>query len=129
MKHRTKATSEACDATGKGTRPQGGLCWKCHDRAEAEAIDRATAGLRAELEAEYAAQAERVKAAARWDVMLDGAYAEHAEREAAKGAAVGARRAAEAEETRRLRTQLAREHPELAAYAQQPEAQAATAPL
>lgn len=118
-----------CEATGRGTRPEDGLCWVCHDRAEAEVIERATAGLRAAAEAEYAAQAERVKAAAKWAQMLDDAYAEHAEREAAKTAAGRARRAAEAEETRRLREQLAAEHPELAAYAQQPEQPAATAPL
>ncbi|MFJ6941178.1 hypothetical protein [Streptomyces sp. NPDC101132] len=120
---------EDCDATGHGPRPEDGLCWKCHDRAEAEEIERATAGLRAEAEAEYAAQAERARAAAKWGAMLDDAYAEHAEREAVRSAAVRARRAAEAEETRRLREQLAAEHPELAAYAQQPEDQAATAPF
>lgn len=119
---------EGCDATGKGTRPADGLCWVCHDRTEAEVIEHATAGLRAERDAEYSAQAERAKAAAKWARMLDDAYAEHAEREAAKSAAVRARRAAEAEETRRLREQLAREHPELAVYAQAPEVPAATAP-
>ncbi|WP_030196327.1 hypothetical protein [Streptomyces sp. NRRL S-87] len=61
-------------------------------------------------------------------MLLEDAYAEHAEREAAADAAVRARRRAEAEETRRLRERLAAEHPELAAYAQQPEPQAATAP-
>ncbi|MFJ6501658.1 hypothetical protein [Streptomyces virginiae] len=120
---------EGCDATGKGTRPQDGLCWKCHDQAEAETIERATAGLRAEMDAEYVAQAERAKAAAKWAQMLDDAYAEHSEREATKSAAVRARRVAEVEETRRLREQLAWEHPELAAYAQQPQDQPATAPL
>lgn len=124
-----ECAGEGCDATGKGTRPQDGLCWKCHDQAEAEEIQRATAGLRAERDAEYAAQAERAKAAAKWAQMLDDAYAEDAEREAAKDAAFRARRAAEAEETRRLREQLAAEHPELAAYAQQPEDQPAAAPF
>ncbi|MFE9222389.1 hypothetical protein ACFYN3_39585 [Streptomyces lavendulae] len=120
---------EDCDATGHGPRPEDGLCGRCHDRAEAEVIERATAGLRAERDAEYVAQAERAKTAARWAQMLDDAYAEHAEREAAKSAAFRARRAAEAEETRRLREQLAAEHPELAAYAQAPEVPAATAPF
>ncbi|MCX4547239.1 helix-turn-helix domain-containing protein [Streptomyces sp. NBC_01565] len=118
-------TGEDCDATGHGPRPQDGLCGRCHDRVEAEEIERATAGLRAEMDAQYAAQAERVKVAARWDAMLDAAYAEHAERAAAKDAARQARRAAEAEETRLLREQLAAEHPELAAFAQQTEPQAA----
>ncbi|WP_371681591.1 hypothetical protein [Streptomyces sp. NBC_01276] len=125
----TTPEGRRCEATGKGTRPEDGLCWVCHDRAEAEAIEQATAGLRAERDAEYAAQAERAKAAAQWALLLDDAYAEDAEREAAKDAAVRARRAAEAEETRRLREQWAREHPELAAYAQQPEQPAATAPF
>ncbi|MFJ5551840.1 hypothetical protein [Streptomyces sp. NPDC093225] len=120
---------EGCDATGHGPRPQDGLCGRCRDRAEAEAIERATAGLRAAAEAEYAAQAERAKAAAKWALLLEDAYAEHAEREAAAHAAVRARRRAEAEETRRLREQLAAEHPELAAYAQQPEEQPAAAPF
>ncbi|MFI1154987.1 helix-turn-helix domain-containing protein [Streptomyces sp. NPDC020817] len=120
---------EGCDATGKGTRPEDGLCWVCHDRAEAGVIERATAALRAERDAEYAAQAERAKAAAKWAQMLDEAYAEHGEREAARSAVVRARRAAEVEETRRLRAQLAAEHPELAAYSQRPEEQPATAPL
>ncbi|MFI1452123.1 hypothetical protein [Streptomyces virginiae] len=125
----TTPEGRRCEATGKGTRPEHGLCWVCHDRAEAEVIERATADLRAERDAEYAAQAERAKAAAKWAQMLNDAYAEHAEREAAKDAAFRARRAAEAEETRRLREQLAAEHPELAAYVQQPEQPAATAPF
>ncbi|MGW6413416.1 hypothetical protein ACWF95_41245 [Streptomyces vinaceus] len=61
-----------CDATGKGTRPQDGLCWKCRDRVEAEETERATAGLRAERDSEYAAQAERGKAAAKWAQMHRG---------------------------------------------------------
>ncbi|MFE2553614.1 hypothetical protein ACFXGI_34540 [Streptomyces sp. NPDC059355] len=120
---------EGCDATGKGTRPEDGLCWVCHDRAEAEAIERATAPLRAQRDTEYAVEAERARAAVRWNAMVDDAYAEHAEREVAKDAVFRARRAAEAEETRRLREQLAREHPELAAYAQQSQDQPATAPF
>ncbi|WP_328923217.1 hypothetical protein OG429_40225 (plasmid) [Streptomyces sp. NBC_00190] len=116
---------KGCTATGKGTRPTDGLCWQCHDRTEAELIEHATADLLAERDAAYAAQAERAKAAAQWNAMLADACAEHAGREAAKSAEVRARRAAEAEEVRRLREQLVREHPELAAYAQQTEPQAA----
>lgn len=120
---------ERCTATGKGTRPGDGLCWACHDWAEAEEIERATAGLRAERDAEYSAQAERAKAAAKWVLLLDDAYAEHAEREAAADAVLRARRAAEVEETRRIREQLVRNHPELAVYTQHPEEQAAGAPF
>ncbi|MFK0050040.1 hypothetical protein ACIQU4_39220 [Streptomyces sp. NPDC090741] len=118
-----------CEATGKGTRPEDGLCWKCHGRAEAEVIERAVAGLRAEMATEYAAQAERLRAAVRWGAMPADAYAEHAEREAARDAELRARQAAEVEDTRRLRRQLAANHPELAAYAQQTEPPAAAAPL
>ncbi|MFG2623297.1 hypothetical protein ACGFXC_37395 [Streptomyces sp. NPDC048507] len=125
----TDDQGQPCQATGKGSRPADGLCWVCHDRVEVEVIEHATAGLRAERDAEYAAQAERAKAAAQWALLLDDAYAEDAERDAVRNAAVRARRAAEAEETRRLREQLAREHPELAAYAQQPDPQAAAAPF
>ncbi|MEV7595588.1 hypothetical protein AB0O42_35520 [Streptomyces sp. NPDC089922] len=125
----TTPAGQRCPATGKGSRPADGLCWACHDRAEAEVIERATADLRAERDAEYAAQAERAKTAARWALMLDDAYAEHVGREAARSAAVRARRAAEIEETRRLREQLAAQHPELAAYAQQSGEQPAAAPL
>lgn len=125
----TTAEGRPCEATGKGARPADGLCWQCHDRAEAEEIERATAGLRAQRDAEYAAEAERAKVAVRWTLLMDDAYAEHAEREALKSAAVRARRAAEAEEVRRLREQLAREYPELAAYAQRTEPQAADAPF
>lgn len=75
-------------------------------------------GLRAEMDAEYSAQVERAKVAAKWAQMLDDAYAEHDDREKAKSAALRARRAADAEETWRLRERLAREHPELAEYAQ-----------
>ncbi|MFF9011006.1 hypothetical protein ACF087_35175 [Streptomyces goshikiensis] len=121
-------SGQPCPATGKGTRPEDGLCWVCHDRAEAKVIERGTASLRAQRDAEYAAEAERAKAAIRWTAMLRDAYAEQAEREAARDAAVRARRAAAAEETRRLREQLAREHPELAAYAQQSEDQPVAAP-
>lgn len=120
---------EGCTATGKGTRPGDGLCWACHNRVEAEEIERATAGLRAERDAEYSAQAERAKAAAKWALLLDDAYAEHVERETAADAVLRARRAAEVEETRRIREQLARDHPELAVYAQQPEEQDAAAPF
>ncbi|WP_371681568.1 hypothetical protein [Streptomyces sp. NBC_01276] len=120
---------EDCDATGHGPRPEDGLCWKCHAEVEAGQIERATAGLRAAAEAEYAAQAERARVAAKWAQMLDDAYTEHTEREVARDAAVRARRTAEAEETRRLREQLAREYPELAAYAQQSQDRPATAPF
>nr|WSW48646.1 hypothetical protein OG296_36505 [Streptomyces sp. NBC_01001] len=53
--------------------------------------------------------------------MLDEAHAEHAERSrSAQDQTKAEQRAAtEAEEVRRLREQLIREHPELAAYAQQ----------
>ncbi|MCY0923895.1 hypothetical protein OS965_38180 [Streptomyces sp. H27-G5] len=125
----TTAEGRPCEATGKGSRPADGLCWKCHDLAEAEEIERGTAGLLAQRNAEYVAQAELVKAAAQWTLLLDDAYAEHAEREAVKSAAVRARRAAEAQEVRRLREQLAREHTELAAYAHRAEEQPAEAPF
>ncbi|MFF3214124.1 hypothetical protein ACFYYB_26045 [Streptomyces sp. NPDC002886] len=117
-----------CTATGKGTRPGDGLCWACHDRAEAEEIERAMAGLRAERDAEYCAQAERAKAAAKWALLLDDAYTEYDERETATDAVLRARRAAEVEETRRIREQLVRDHPELAVYAEHPDELAASAP-
>ncbi|MFI6006813.1 hypothetical protein ACIA98_41885 [Streptomyces sp. NPDC051366] len=125
----TTLEGQRCPATGKGTRPADGLCWVCHDRAEAETIERGTASLRAQAIAD--AEAQRLREAVHWDQMLDEAYEEHVERQwsQAELAERDRQRAAEAEETRRLREQLAREHPELAAYAQQPDPQAAAAPF
>ncbi|MFZ3475789.1 hypothetical protein ACODT3_40475 [Streptomyces sp. 4.24] len=125
----TQADGASCTATGKGTRPEDGLCWPCHARVEAHVIAHAAASLQVQLDAEHATQAERAKAAVRWNMMLDAAYAEHAEREVAKDAVLRAWREAEVEGTQRLREQLAREYPELAAYAQAPEGKVASAPF
>ncbi|MGW2585411.1 hypothetical protein ACWCYZ_29535 [Streptomyces virginiae] len=125
----TRPDGRPCEATGKGTRPADGLCWACHDRAEVEVIERATAALQAE--AERAAHLERLRETVRWNEMVEEAYEEHVERRRSEveRAERERRRAAQAEETRLLREQMAREHPELAAYAQQPAEQAATAPF
>uniref|UniRef100_UPI002F90A24F hypothetical protein n=1 Tax=Streptomyces sp. NBC_01001 TaxID=2903713 RepID=UPI002F90A24F len=108
-----------CSAAGKGPQPDHGLCQHCQNRAEQTEIQRATAGLVAE--AETAQEAERLRQTIRWERMLDEAHAEHAERSrSAQDQTKAEQRAAtEAEEVRRLREQLIREHPELAAYAQQ----------
>ncbi|MEV7617583.1 hypothetical protein [Streptomyces sp. NPDC089799] len=112
---------DGCTASGHGPRPQDGRCRQCRDLAEAETIHQATADLRAARDAEYAAQAKRAKAALRWNAMLEDAYTEHAEHEAARSAQRRARQQAEAEEIQELRKKLAREHPELAAYTRQPQ--------
>ncbi|MFJ7209782.1 hypothetical protein ACIQWR_40425 [Streptomyces sp. NPDC098789] len=112
-------------ASGKGTRPADGLCWACHDQAEAATIELATASLRAQADADT--EAQRLRETIRWERMLEDAYEEHGEREQshAERAERDRRRAEQAEETRLLREQLAREHPELAAYAQQSQDQPA----
>lgn len=120
---------DGCTRTGKGPQPEDGLCWACHDQAQAEEAERAFASLRADADAEYAAQAARARVAAKWGEMLDAAYAEHGERNAVRNAEGRARREAEAEATRRLREQLAAEHPELAAYSQKIAGQPAAAPF
>lgn len=108
-----------CSAAGKGPRPDDRLCWQCRDRAELAEVQRATAGLMAEAAAAH--EAERLRQAIRWQRMLDDAYTQHAEqtRTAEDQAEAEQLAAADAEEVRRLREQLLREHPELAAYTQQ----------
>ncbi|WP_405959388.1 hypothetical protein OG239_00280 [Streptomyces sp. NBC_00868] len=108
-----------CTAAGKGPRPDDGLCRQCRDRAELAEVQRATAGLVAEARA--AEEAERLRQAIQWQRMLDNAYTEHAERtRTAQDQAEAEQQAtADAKEVRRLREQLLRKHPELAAYAQQ----------
>jgi Helix-turn-helix domain len=109
-----------CRNPYKGERPTDGLCSGC--RAEAEAAAAAARRLREEFEQ---AEAERAQHAAEaWDAMLEEAYAEHADREQvaaelrAKRETAEQRRREDEEETRRLREQLAREYPELAAVSQ-----------
>ncbi|MFE2129142.1 hypothetical protein [Streptomyces amritsarensis] len=60
--------------------------------------------------------------------MLDDAYEEHAERRQSE-AERDRRRAVEAEQTRLLREELARQHPELAAYSQQSTSPRTAAPF
>ncbi|MFF4902574.1 hypothetical protein [Streptomyces sp. NPDC001068] len=100
--------------------PADGLCGPC--RKEEHSAAEAAAALRERL-----AQAEshrEVAARGEWIAMLEDAYGEHAgrEREAAEERAqheeAVRQRLREAEESRLLREQLAREHPELAAYSQ-----------
>lgn len=114
-----ECAGEGCSAAGNGPRPGDGLCWQCRDRVEQAEIKRATAGLMADVEA--AQEATRLRQTIRWKHMLDEAYVEHAERTrtAHEQAETERHAAADAEETRRLREQLIREHPELAAYTQQ----------
>ncbi|MEV7835373.1 hypothetical protein AB0P12_32835 [Streptomyces subrutilus] len=125
----TRPDGRQCEATGKGTRPADGLCWACHDRVEADEIRRGTAALQAD--ADRAAHLERLRETARWAEMVEDAYEEHEERQRSEAdrAERERRRAAQAEETRRLREQMAREHPELAVYAQHTETRAAPAPF
>lgn len=108
-----------CTAAGKGARPDSGLCHRCRHQAEHQEIQRATAGLMAEAEADQ--EAERLRQSIRWERLLDDAYTEHAEksRTAQDQAEAERHAAATAQETHRLRKQLLREHPELAPYAQQ----------
>ncbi|MGW8779827.1 helix-turn-helix domain-containing protein [Streptomyces sp. NPDC055796] len=117
--HWWECNGHNCQSSGKGPRPEDGLCRHCRNRAEQTEIQRATAGLIAK--AETAQKAEQLRQAARWERMLNDAHAEHTERSrsARDQAEAEQRAAAEAEEVRRLREQLRREHPELAAYAQQ----------
>lgn len=72
-------------------------------------------------EAEAAQEAERLRQAIRWQRMLDDAYTQYAEQTRTDQDQAEAEHlaAADAEEVRRLREQLLREHPELAAYTQQ----------
>ncbi|MGW1871619.1 hypothetical protein ACWCPS_39685 [Streptomyces mauvecolor] len=107
--------SEAeCRSPGKGQPPQDGLCPACRTRIQA-AVDRLAAEL-AEVEA-----AREQHAAQAWDSMLTEAYAAHRAHEESAAARLHAaairshKRRADQEETRLLREQLAREHPELAA--------------
>ncbi|MEU9146581.1 helix-turn-helix domain-containing protein [Streptomyces sp. NPDC048349] len=115
-----ECVGDHCTAVGKGPRPGDGLCPRCRDRAEQAHIEQATAGLRAEAEAVQ--EAERLRQAIRWQRMLDDAYTEHAHhtRTAEDRAEAERHAAAEAEEVQRLREQLLRAHPELAAYVQRP---------
>ncbi|MFD9411573.1 helix-turn-helix domain-containing protein [Streptomyces sp. NPDC059989] len=114
-----ECAGEDCSAAGKGPRPEDGLCWQCRDRAELAEVQRATAGLMAE--AETAQEAERLRQTIRWQRLLDDAYAEHAERNRTAQEQDEADRQADADaqQVRHLREQLLRQHPELAAYAQQ----------
>ncbi|MFG2754693.1 hypothetical protein [Streptomyces xanthophaeus] len=123
------ANGTPCTATGKGRRPEDGLCWACHNLAEAQTIERATASLRAQAQVE--AEAERLRETVRWGRMVEAAYEEHAERQRSQAERVERerRRAAAAEETQRLREQMAADHPELAVYAQQTGGQPAPAPF
>ncbi|MFD7560221.1 hypothetical protein ACFV9E_37695 [Streptomyces sp. NPDC059835] len=107
-----------CTAAGKGSRPDDGLCWQCQSRAEAAEARSATAALATEAEA--AGEAERLRQAIRWTRMLEDAYTEHAQRTqtAQERTEAERRAAADAAQVRLLRQQLLREHPELAAYAQ-----------
>lgn len=107
----------ACRATGKGAPPEGGLCPPCQQELEA-----ATARIAAD---HAAAEAERERArAVEWELLLEDAYAEHAEWEAEAAEQRAAQEASERrrrereEETRLLREQIIRENPELAAFAQ-----------
>ncbi|MFD4924238.1 hypothetical protein ACFWNE_23460 [Streptomyces goshikiensis] len=114
---------QGCTAAGKGPQPAGGLCWQCQERVEEAAaqtaVQRESATLAAEAEAAEAAA--RLRKTIRWARMLDEAYTEHAERgRTARELAEAQRQAeADAEQVRILREQLLREHPELAAYAQE----------
>ncbi|MFE2475312.1 hypothetical protein [Streptomyces sp. NPDC059389] len=114
-----ECNGQDCQASGKGPQPEDGLCQHCRNRAEQTKIQHATAGLIAK--AETAQKAEQLRQAARWERMLNDAHAEHTERSrSARDQAEAEQHAADqAEEIRRLREQLRREHPELAAYAQQ----------
>ncbi|MFD9728765.1 hypothetical protein [Streptomyces sp. NPDC059072] len=107
-----------CTAAGKGSRPGDGLCRQCQARAEADQARQATAALAAEAEA--AGEAERLRQTIRRTRMLEDAYAEHAQRARTvqERTEAGRRAAADAAQVRLLRQRLLREHPELAAYAQ-----------
>jgi hypothetical protein len=109
-----------CRDPRRGDRPEDGLCPGC--RADAEEAAAAARRLTAEC---AEAEAERGRRAAdAWDVMLEDAYAEHVRRDQearerrVKQEEQERRRREEQEETQRLREQIAREHPELAAFAQ-----------
>lgn len=117
--HWWECADDHCTAAGKGPRPHDGLCRQCRDRAEQAHIQQATAGLMAEAEA--AQEAQRLRQTIRWQRMLDDAYTQHAQhtRTAEDQAEAERHAAAEAEEVRRLREQLLRQHPELAPYTQQ----------
>lgn len=109
-----------CTTLGRGEGPEDRLCAQC--RKEAEEADAATRALQERL---HRTEEERKRLAAeQWDAMVEGAYAEHAEREreAAEQRArqeEKARREAEEEaERRRLQDEIARQHPELLPYSQ-----------
>ncbi|MEU8943469.1 hypothetical protein AB0C97_36355 [Streptomyces goshikiensis] len=112
-----------CTTAGKGPRPADGLCWQCQERVEEAAAQTAVQGVSATLaaEADAAEEAARLRQTIRWARMLDEAYTEHAERGRTAQEQAEAQRQAEAdaEQVRILREQLLREHPELAAYAQE----------
>lgn len=109
---------EHCTATGKGPRPDDGLCWQCQDQQELDQIQHATADLMAEAETTQAAQ--RLRQTIRWQRMHDDTHTEHSEQTPTTQESEKAEQqaATDAQEVRRLREQLLREHPELAAYAQ-----------
>ncbi|GAA0454450.1 helix-turn-helix domain-containing protein [Streptomyces olivaceiscleroticus] len=102
-----------CEKPGKGERPQDGLCRSC--REELQVV---TGRLAAKLTADEAEAEARNR-----ELLLEEAYAEHdvREREAAERHATAGRehqQQAIAKEQQRLREELLRQHPELAAYAQ-----------
>lgn len=109
-----------CHTIGRGEGPEDGRCRTCRQEAE-EAADVARR-LKEKLDQE---EGERARVAAeRWDALLEDAYDEHAARERVaarkreEAEAARQRTQADEEETRRLREQMLREHPELAAYSQ-----------
>lgn len=109
-----------CQTIGKGEGPQDGQCRECRKDAQ-EAADVARR-LRESLDQ---ADADRARIAdEQWSALLEEAKDEHAARErvAARKRAMAQEAAQLArddqEETRRLREQVTRENPELAAYSQ-----------
>ncbi|MGW7412788.1 helix-turn-helix domain-containing protein [Streptomyces sp. NPDC054863] len=99
-----------CQNPGKGPRPQDGLCPTCHAALQAAADEYAAAE----------AARERQKETVLLDELLEDAYAEYQEREeqAAADRAAADRERQERAETQRLREEIARQHPELASFAQ-----------
>lgn len=119
---RRKTTVECvdCDRPITGTAPEDGVCERCHEEAVA-----AVAAVAAKLAQEAGATVNEQIHAEEWTAHDDQEHEDEEEQRATEERA--AKERAEAEETARLRAQLVREFPELAAVSSS--VQAASAPF
>ncbi|MEW2553670.1 helix-turn-helix domain-containing protein [Streptomyces zhihengii] len=114
----SRARAHECVDCGRpfpGPVPEGSVCIRCTEEAAAACQSAAAQWTTEAADQEQQAAEARLQAAAE----LARLEAEEKRKGDAKAADAEARRVADAEETERLREQVAREHPELAVYAVQ----------